>query len=61
MNEINQLPANSSFVDKVLLGTKVALRKLVIETAEKNGSLIIKVDGEIKEVPAKELLSTLSK
>jgi len=35
------------------------MRKLVEETAATGGSLVVKKDGVLKEVPAKELLGTL--
>ncbi len=52
-------PPNASFSDRVLYGVQVALRRLAEETAIKGGSLVVKIDGEIKEVPARELLKTL--
>lgn len=52
-------PPNASFSDRVLYGVQKALRKLTEETAIKGGSLVVKIDGEIKEVPARELLKTL--
>lgn len=53
--------SNTSFADRVLYGVQKALRKLTEETALKGGSLVVKIDGEIKEIPAKELLKTLPK
>ena len=42
---------------KVMQGMKIAMKKLVEETAAKNGNLIIgDAKGAIKSVPAKELL-----
>ena len=38
-----------------------SLRKLAIEAAARGESLVVKIDGEIKDVPAKELLKTLPK
>ena len=55
------MPSNTSFSEKVLFGVQKALRKLAEETAAKGGSLVVKIDGEIKDVPAKELLKTLPK
>lgn len=52
-------PPNASFSDRVLYGVQKALRKLAEETAMKGGSLVVKIDGEVKVVPAKELLKTL--
>ena len=45
---------------KVLEGIKKANRKLVEKYAAEDKSLVIKVNGEIKKVPAKELLTTLA-
>lgn len=54
--DINELSA------KVLAGVQMALRNLVEKTAANNESLIIgDKDGNIKSVPAKELLKTLPK
>jgi hypothetical protein len=44
---------------KVMLGLQKAIRKLVEESAAKNRSLVVKINGEIKKVPAKDLLHTL--
>jgi hypothetical protein len=38
-----------------------ATRKLVEETAATGGSLVISINGEVKKVPAKDLLPTVSK
>jgi hypothetical protein len=43
--------------DRILQGIKESSRKLVEESAVKDRSLVIYIDGEIKKVPAKELLS----
>ncbi|MFC7523101.1 hypothetical protein ACFQRK_04060 [Parapedobacter sp. GCM10030251] len=37
------------------------MRKLAEETAAKDDNLVVKIDGEIKDAPAKELLKTLPK
>jgi len=52
---------NISFSERVRLGVQKALIKLAHETAAKNGTLVVKINGEIKEVSAKELLNTLPK
>lgn len=47
----------------ILIGTVIqnnAMRKLVEETAT-GGALVVKRDGIVKELPAKELLRTLPK
>ncbi len=49
------------FSEKVLAGTKIALQKLVEERAAQNKSLIVKIDGEVKRVPARDLLKNMSK
>lgn len=61
INNIPTFPSDTSFSEKVLFGVQKALRKLAEETAAKGGSLVVKIDGEIKDVPAKELLKTLPK
>jgi hypothetical protein len=53
---------DATFTEKVMIGLKKALRKLAEETAANNENLIIgDKEGNIKSVPAKELLKTLSK
>jgi hypothetical protein len=50
----------SELSGKVLQGVKAASRKLVEESAILGRSLVIYRDGEIRKVPAKDLLSTFS-
>ena len=45
--------ASLPFAERVKIGVQRALRKLVEESALKGESLVVKIDGEIKEVPAK--------
>lgn len=52
-------PSGTPFSERLLYGVRKALRKLAEETAAKGGSLVVKVDGEIKDVSAAELLKTL--
>ncbi|MDP9047804.1 MAG: hypothetical protein M3N14_06680 [Bacteroidota bacterium] len=48
------------FAEKILFGVNKALRKLVETSAANNKSLIISDGkGNVKSVPAKELLKTL--
>jgi len=48
--------------EKVLLGIKKALKKLVETSAANNEDLVIgDKDGKIKTIPAKDLLSTFQK
>ena len=49
----------SEFAQKVLLGMRKAIRKLVEENAALGESLVISEDGEVKHVPAKDLLAKL--
>jgi hypothetical protein len=49
----------SEFAQKVLLGMRKAIRKLVEESASLGESLVISEDGEVKHVPAKDLLAKL--
>lgn len=46
--------------EKILKGMKEASRKLVEESAANGRSLVISVNGEIKKVPAKDLLPRVS-
>jgi hypothetical protein len=46
--------------DKILQGMTEASRKLVEESAANGRSLVISEDGEVKRVPAKDLLPQVS-
>jgi hypothetical protein len=48
------------FAEKVLQGVTEASRKLVEESAANGRSLVISEDGEVKKVPAKDLLPRVS-
>ena len=48
------------FADKVLQGMTLASRKLVEESAANGRSLVISEDGEVKRIPAKDLLPRVS-
>jgi len=52
---------NINLAERIRLGVQKALRKLAEESAAKGESLVVKVDGKIQEVPAKELLMNLLK
>ncbi|MGJ1483176.1 hypothetical protein [Sphingobacterium multivorum] len=52
---------NINLAERIRLGVQKALRKLAEESAAKSESLVVKVDGKIQEVPAKELLMNLPK
>jgi hypothetical protein len=47
--------------DKILRGMTEASRKLVEESAANGRSLVISEDGEVKRVPAKDLLPRVSR
>ena len=62
MGNINGLNQDSTFSDKVMVGLKIALRKMAEEAALHNESLVIgDKEGNVKLVPAKDLLETLPK
>ena len=46
--------------DKIMQGMTKASRKLVEKSAANGRSLVISEDGEVKKVPAKELLPRVS-
>ncbi|TYR31198.1 hypothetical protein FXV77_21505 [Sphingobacterium phlebotomi] len=56
-DNISTLP----FAERVRLGVQKALRKLAEESALKGESLVVKIEGEVKEVPAKDLLANMPK
>ena len=47
--------------DKILQGMTEASRKLVEQSAASGRSLVISEDGEVKKVPAKDLLPRVSR
>lgn len=53
-------PQPSELFSKILEGMRRASRKLVEESAARGRSLVISVNGEVKRVPAKDLLSQVS-
>lgn len=57
--EINKSELDE-FADKVLQGMTEASRKLVEESAANGRSLVISEDGEVKRIPAKDLLPRVS-
>ncbi len=52
-------PYLNDFTFKVMNGLQKALLKLVETSAAENRSLVIKENGEIKKVPAKDLLKII--
>lgn len=62
MKNVDPINLNSTFTEKVMVGLKRALRKLAEEAALNNENLIIgDKDGNVKSIPAKELLKGISK
>jgi hypothetical protein len=56
----NKTPQLSEFSERILLGMRIAIRKLVETSAHNNESLIVgDKDGNPISVPAKDLLSTV--
>jgi len=53
-------PELTGLFKKILRGMNVATRKLVKESAAAGESLVISVNGEVKKVPAKDLLPQVS-
>jgi hypothetical protein len=64
MFKVNHMETHKSelyeFADKVMQGMTEASRKLVEESAANGRSLVISEDGEVKRVPAKDLLPRVS-
>jgi hypothetical protein len=57
----NKIIELSELSERVLLGLRKAIRKLVEQSAANGENLIIgDKDGNIKSVPAKDILKTLS-
>ncbi len=50
-----------AFGERVRFGVQKPLRKLAEDSALKGESLVVKIDGEVKEVPAKDLLANSPK
>ena len=65
MHKTKNMEANKSELDelsdKILQGMAEASRKLVEQSAASGRSLVISEDGEVKKVPAKDLLPRVSK
>lgn len=53
-------PQPSELFSKILEGMRKASRKLVEESAAQGRSLVISIDGEVKDIPAKDLLSQMA-
>jgi hypothetical protein len=58
--EITYNNGSEDWVNRIMGGLQKAYRKLVIESAAKNESLVVLIDGEVKHVPAKELMHTIA-
>ena len=51
---------DDQFTQKIMDGIKKAVRKLVEETAARNGSLVVERNGKVQQVPAVQLLAELT-
>ena len=64
MLNLSRMETNKSYLDelsdKILKGMTEASRKLVEKSAASGRSLVISEDGEVKRVPAKDLLPKVS-
>lgn len=64
MNKQNEMEPNnprpSELFSKILEGMRKASKKLVEESAAQGRSLVISIDGEVKDIPAKDLLSQVA-
>ena len=64
MPKVRHMETNKSELDKlsdkIMQGMTEASRKLVEKSAANGRSLVISEDGEVKKVPAKELLPRVS-
>ena len=64
MLKVRHMETNKSELDelsdKIMQGMTEASRKLVEKSAASGRSLVISEDGEVKKVPAKELLPRVS-
>jgi hypothetical protein len=59
---MNLKPENIELSDKIMAGINKAVRELVISSAANDEKLVIAdKDGNIKHVPAKDLLATPTK
>lgn len=60
MGKTVNIDEHATFSDKVMFGLNIALRKMAEEAALHDESLVIDdSEGNVKWVPAKELLKTL--
>lgn len=55
----DKLGTTIPLTERIRLGVQQALRKLAEESALKGETLVVKIDGEVKDMPAKDLLHTL--
>lgn len=52
---------NAELLDKIEAGLKLAVRRLYEKKAANNETAVICINGEIKHVPARELLNNYNK
>lgn len=59
-DKVNKIGPDSTFSDKVMFGLNIAIRKMAEEAALHDESLVIgDIDGNVKWIPAKDLLKDL--
>ena len=56
-----QMQSSKSLHNKILKGVRLAVEKLIDETAERDGYLVISENGKIVKVKAKKLLARYKK
>jgi hypothetical protein len=57
----SQLQENRELLNKIEFGLKLAIRRLYEKKAANNENAIICVNGEVKHIPARELLKDYDK
>ena len=50
---------NSELADNIFAGLQIAIRKLYEKSAANNELMVVSVNGEVKHLPAKELLAKM--
>ncbi len=54
-------PEHIELRNKIMAGIKKAVQKLYEEKAAKNETVVVSINGEVKRVPAKDLLKNFDK
>ncbi len=56
---MNLRQENKELLDKIQAGLKLASRRLLEKKAANNETAVISINGEIKRIPAKDLLKII--